>query len=465
MADKEKTKEIENISEYFANRGQDLTPEKKWDQVFVSWINTIDQKKLILNLFELKLWFESLEEFFSSHYLEKLIFKYETTGSRNYEYYVTIFSQLISRIINHLKELDFKKDKHLLNFEEFIVENILESYTTKSFPYIKDIYSTESWFYTLRIFLQNLRGICIELTRHNIVSHKTLSSIKKLYHKELMNNSILISLLKKRFIPKMDKIYQQDISDIISSIKDKNLKRQIGIFFIFSFRIMKINNFIELTLNKGRQIDIAIPLILSLKKKIEDLFSFYETVLKKGFETTFEEKQELQQMIKAFESFKLEYKKIFDGELPNYFANTDEKINKRKLLKNIVIISDFAIQEFIESILKLFKPEISGSNIFENYISRKEKSLEVKKKLTKLHQKINDFFSAKGNITAPDIFFDINLFIETDLNYLLYKDWNEFLNYYNNLIRTEFSSEFKINLRSFHSFITRVLKELVTDNP
>jgi len=368
----------------------------------------------------------------------------------------------MGKIINHLKELDFKKDKHLLNFEEFIVENILESYATKSFPYLKDIYSSESWFYTLRIFLQNLRNLALELGKSGIISSKTLSSFKKLYHKELMNNSILISLLKKRFIPKMDKIYQQDISDIISSIKDKDLKRQIGIFFIFSFRIMKINNFIELTLNKGRHIDIAIPLILSLKRKIEELFAFYETILKKGFESTFTQKNALKQIEETCTSFKLEYKKIFEGELPTYFKTSDEKINKRKLLKNIIIISDFAIQEFIETTLKLFKPEISGSNIFENYISRKEKSIEVKKKLTKLHTKINDFFSSKGNISSADIFFDINLFIETDLNYLLYKDWNEFLNYYNNLVRTEFSTEFKINLRSFHSFITRVLKDLST---
>jgi hypothetical protein len=157
----------------------------------------------------------------------------------------------------------------------------------------------------------------------------------------------------------------------------------------------------------------------------------------------------------------LEFKKIFDGEFPYYFSNDNEKLNKRKLLKNIIMISDIAIQEFVENTAKIFNPEISGNSIFNNYTSRKQKAIELKSKLTKLHTKINDYFSNKDNITPSDIFFDINLFIETDLNYLLYKDWNEFLKYYNNLINASFSAEFEIHLRSFHSFITNILKEII----
>jgi hypothetical protein len=132
-------------------------------------------------------------------------------------------------------------------------------------------------------------------------------------------------------------------------------------------------------------------------------------------------------------------------------------------LKNITIIPDFAIKELIENIARLFKPEISGSNIFENYTSRAEKAAEVKKKLVNLHTKINDYFSQKGEITPADLFFDINQFIETDLNYLLFKDWNEFLNHYNKLVHTDLSPEFKGNLKGFHTFITRILKEIVSN--
>ena len=113
---------------------------------------------------------------------------------------------------------------------------------------------------------------------------------------------------------------------------------------------------------------------------------------------------------------------------------------------------------------KLFNPQISGNNIFEHYTSRVQKSMEVKEKLVKLHTKINDFFSKKEGMSPSEIFFDINLFIETNLNYLLYKDWNEFLNHFNNLNNSNFTTEFQVNLRAFHSFITDLLKNIVDKN-
>jgi hypothetical protein len=439
------------------------SPEKKWELIFDAWINEIDQKKLTSNLFELKLWFESLEELFSSYYLEKTVFKYQGIDVRNYEFYCYTFTHIISRIINHLKELDFKKDKYLLNFEEFIVENLLERHVTQSFPYMKDIYSPDSWFYGLRIFLQNIKNITSELIKSEVVTHKTFSSIKKLYHKEIMNNSIIISLLRKKFIPKMDKIYQQDISELIASINNGSLKKHIGVFFVFAFRILKINNFIEINLNKFRQINIIVPLILTLKKHVDYLLSFYKTVLRKSLSDAYYKEDEIIKIDLLFSASRQEYNKIFERELPGFFDITNEMSNRRKLLKNIVTISDFAMQAIIEGVLQLFRPEITGKTIFENYKSRQEHWFEIKKKLLRLHSKLNDYFTTSGKINSADIFFDMNVFIETDLNFLPYNYWNEYLDFYNNLIRADFTSEFKIILKSFHGFITRLLKQGIAD--
>lgn len=455
--------DIKNISEFFPNEHPDLTPEQKWDIIFEGWINKLDEKKLMPNLFELKTWLESLEETFSSTYLENLIFKFQAGNSRDYEFYIVLFQVAVGKMIGLLKDLDFEKDRYLLNFEEFIVEKILEEYSTsaKTNTYFKDMYSPESWFHSLRMFMQNIRSLTVELTKGNTITQKAFLSLRKVYRMELMRNSIIVSLLKGNFIPKMDKIYQQDICDIIADREDKKLKRDLGVFFIFAFRIMKLNNFIEMNLNKSRFTGICVPLILLLKRKIEHIFIFHESILKQTLQDYFQDETQMRQIDKIFSELRLEYQKIFEGEFPYYFETENDKVNHRKLLKNITIISEMAIQDLIEGVAKLFKPEISGNTIFENYTSRTEKASEVKKKLAKLHSKINNYFSGEDKITPSDIFFDINQFIETDLNYLLFKDWNEFLNHYNKLVRTDFTPEFKIDLRSFHSFITKILKEMI----
>lgn len=452
--------EIKNINEFFSKEEGRIIPEQKWERIFDAWIDKIDQKKLMAELVELKFWLEGIEELFSSTYLENLAFKLQTTESRNYQFYVHTFNLAVGKIINHLKALDFEKDKFFLNFEEFILEKFLENYSSQSFPYLKDIYSPESWFYSLRVFLQNLRNIVSELSDSGMVSLKVFSSLKRLYRKELMDNSIAISLLKGIFVPKMDKIYQHDICDIIASIKDKRLKKDIGIFFILTFRVLKINTFLDANLNKTRNINMIIPLTLALKKNLDNLFSFYENVLKISIAELLKNEQESSKLDNAFNSLRFEYKKIFSGELPYYFEAANEKINKRKLLKNVAIISGFATQHLIENAAKIFKPGITGERLFVDFISRDQMSSEVKRKLESLYTKIEHYLSQKGEISSSDIFFDINLFIETDLNYLLYKDWNEFLKFHTELVNSDFKPEFKNNLRAFKAFIARILKEI-----
>jgi hypothetical protein len=458
-------KELENIGEFFSkkNGAGPLPAEKEWENIFSGWIDKIDQEKMMLDLFELKLWLESIEEFNSSTYLENLIFKFQTPAERNYEFYVFSLNQVTARITTLLKELDFKKDKYFLNFEEFIVDKILEGNMEKTFPNLKELYSPESWFYSFRIFLQSFRTLLGEILRVDSIPQRGYLAIKKIYHRELLNNPILLSLLKKQFIPRMDRIYQPDISGIIAACLEKNTRKNLGIFFVLSFRILKISNFIELNLNKNKYLDMTIPLILSLKKNMEAIIDFNQAPLWKSLEADPGLKKELGAVGVIFKDLKMELKKIFEGELPLYFEAETNKTKKRNIIQNIVIISEMAIQEIIESVARLFKPEISGSSIFENYVSRKQKSIEVKKKLIKLHTKINDYFSNKGSIAPSDIFFDINQFMEADLNYLLYKDWNEFLSFYDNLSRTNFSIEFEPTMRAFHAFLTRVLKEIVSD--
>ncbi|MEN8222767.1 MAG: hypothetical protein ABFR36_05865 [Acidobacteriota bacterium] len=452
---------VENVGDFFIDKENDLSIEDKWDKLFDSWLDKVDKEKQMLKLFELKLWLESTEEFISSSYFESIIFKFQQLGNRNYNTYLTTFSKILSKIMELLKDLDFKKDRHLINFEEFIVEKTLEKSSKKRFPSLRDVTEPESWFFSLRTFLSNIKILANELSKVDMITQRTFFSFTKLYHKELLMNPIIISLLNGKFIPKMDKIYQKDISDIISEIRDKKLKKNTGILYILAFRTLKINNFIELNLKKNRDISITTPLILALKKNIDSVQDFYKRHMKSSLATPKWTTKDLKNLDKAFLAMSQEYKKVFETEFKNVFEKDPEKISKRDMLRNIVNISDNAIHELIENVSKMFNSGFECSSIFENYVSRNQKAAGLKKKLVNLHTKINDHFENSDKITENDIFFELNHFIETDLNYLLYKDWNEFLKHYDTLEKSDFSSDFKLNLKDFHLYLTKILEEIV----
>ena len=63
-------------------------------------------------------------------------------------------------------------------------------------------------------------------------------------------------------------VFQEDDNRVhcYNFLENKEDKKSVGIFFILAFRILKINNFIELNLYKSKSVEVTIPLIIVLKK-------------------------------------------------------------------------------------------------------------------------------------------------------------------------------------------------------
>ncbi len=455
-------KRLDNIADFFPGKvsGAFVSPEMKWDEIFNNWIMRVNQENLMPTLFELKLWFESNEVLLSSSYLENMVFHYKAEEARNYQPYLTIFSLVLGRISLLLKELDLKKDKYFLNFEEYIVDRILDEYALTSFSNLRALCASESWFSGFQVYAANMKVICNDLLKQETLSKKAFTALKKLYHRELVGNPIIISLLNKQFIPEMDKIYQAHISQIIASTADKNLKKSLGIFFVLAFKILKINNFIEYHLSKSKYFDLTLPLVLVLKKHLESLQNFMAGPLPEAIREHDAEKSDPAPVLSGAETLQLELQKIFHGELLAYFKEETSKIRRRKIIRNVIIMTELCIQEVIETVVRIFMPDITGATIFEKYISRKEREQAVKEKLLLLHRRIEDYFKQEKSASPAEVFLEINQFVDSDLNFMLYKDWNEFMNFYHSLNRCGFSSDFPPHLRLFFHFLNRLLKDM-----
>jgi len=427
--------------------------ERKWEEVFGMWIEKLDQSNMMPNLFELKLWFEGMEEFNSSSYLESLVFKTQGPLDRSYDFFLSIFQQVTTRVIVLLKELDFKKDKFFLNFEEFIVEKLLDGFMGTSYAYLRQVYTPESWFYSFRIFLQHYRILMLDLLKSESISQKVLNAVKKLYHRELVNNPMLITLMKNQFIPRMDRISFPDISKIIAGTKDRQLKKELGIFFVLSFRITKIIEIIDMHMNKSRSLDMIVPLLLMLKRSMENLDQFANRTLLPSLEKVYSDKDGILDVKPTFYNLVFEIKKIFDGELPSYFEVESNKMGKRRTVKNMLVISRFAMEEMIASVALLLNTDIPIRVIFPDYVPRHDLLGEALKKLKFMYDKINYYFVRKGNVESSEIILDVQLFMERDLHFLYYAKWNEFKAQYQKLSLAASPGDFEPVLREFHTFI------------
>jgi hypothetical protein len=342
----------------------------------------------------------SLDEFFTSSYLEEIVFKFQKNDTRDYHFFLNTFHQICARLIHLLKALDIKKDQYLINFEEFIVERILESYPTKNLTYLKERSTPESWFYSLRLFLQSLRNLTGELTHNNEVSQRTYMSCRRLFHRELTNNPIILSLMKKRLIPKLDKVYQPEYIGHINSLSDKNQKKQLGLFFIFSFRIMRSSTswsrhstrpdtstrpFPSFSLSR-RAVTASPPSSSSTSKKhwigAHRRHTQQSAVFQSGAEKNIQ--------IRTEPVFRCQLRKNqpqkTDQEYRDYKPTTSERDDR---------VSSRLFQSFFRS------------HHFENYVSRKQKASQSKEAHVSAQQNQRSFFN-KSRVTSADIIFDLN---------------------------------------------------------
>ncbi len=456
-----KAKEINDIEEFFS-KPIDVLPDQKWDSIFYSWVEKIEEKSLMLSLFELKIWFESLENYITSPLVENYIYESVEGESKNYSPMLYVFYQITGRLIVKLKELDIKKDSLVLNFEEFISEKLLETCSKNTFPFLKDFNTPESWFYSLRLYLKNIRIICKDLLKCDFVSQRTFIAIKKLFHKELMSNPIIVSLLKLKFIPRLDKIYKKEISDIILNLDNKIVKRNLSIFYIICFRLIKINKFVDDNLNRTSNLEPIVPLIFTLCNHYKNVSSFLENRLIKVLNDNFEKKTINKVLKVATDNFKNDFNKIYQGELPFLFVKKGV-INRKKLLKNIVLVSEMALQDLVKSVSLLFNPKLKGEELFDNYIDRKERLSDLNVSLKRLYDFISRYFealSSENEISREDVLFEVNLFMEKDISYLLYKDWDAFIKIYEILLKEEKEDGFNKKLRSFKIHMAKIRKEL-----
>lgn len=448
-------KDLQDIHAFFPDNPQQPSPEATWDSIFGGWIRTLEEEQRLLSLFEMKLWFEGLEYFLSPQ-METLFFQDQPQSLRDYAFHTATLQQVMGRLISRLKELDFKKDRYLMNFEEFIVDRILESATNRPFPLVPNSHSPESWFYSLRLFLRNLRTLATEVQKNGRISYRTFLAVKKIYHKEVLSNPFILTLLKKPLIPRLDKIYHSAINSLIHQIDNRDLKRPAALFYVSSFRTLKICNYLDAYTLKNKPHELLLPLALTLLGQLESTLGSFSRSLKPAFLAHRPDEDLGRRLDKLQNQLEDDYKKMRLGDIPLTLGDPGDRMGKRKIFRNIVILTETTLQHAITELSHILDPSVDVEKLFENRRSRCGSAQTVRRRIQKLIESMREQLEHPKSLSRSDVLYELSHFMETDLHLLYYKDWTQFADYVMALQKAQLSDEFMATLRSFLVFMNQL---------
>jgi hypothetical protein len=397
-------------------------------------------------VFELSMWLKSLLSFTRDDYLALFASESQEPFNRNYAEEVKILSNLLVRITNLLISIMGQEQWNIAQFKQYIERLIIEHTPpmvklADAFPYLTDEYSN------LFDDFVNMRIIARDFMQMKWVSYLSFSSLGKLINQNIDRFHFLSALKELGFNPDYDQVANRRIAEIIKNAVPSTMKQGVAQLFLSLFRLLNYLNFVQLRERDIDSLKLSLPILALFYFEAELLFSYLTAkyVKKSGSLKPFA--RTVDNLIFAS---KLELMKVYNLELSDMATIHDTETIYTKLDNSRGILSNH-IKQWIVIFAQLFDPEITGGDIFIDFVARVEESLQLREDLWCLIRHIDEFQEKKNKQSYKNLVDFITKFGRSSMKYLMYRDWRDF-----SLMAQSFNNAESLEHRLFaaHKFST-----------
>ncbi|MEW6068626.1 MAG: hypothetical protein AB1610_10100 [Nitrospirota bacterium] len=422
-----------------------------------NWVT--DSKTHHRELFsELDVLLRAIDRFF---YVENLPILKEDLANRNFYDEMVVARDVILRILGILDVVIPESKKNAYWFQKFAESKFLTDHTRDIFK--EELYkqdTAEKGLYLLYDSFINLKGIVTDLLKSGRISYLGYTNIGQLISKAIREN-IFFNPFKKDINPEFDKIDNREISDIVRSIKEKDIKKHVSVLYFFLFRFLRYIRQIDITSQYSVALNSAFLILVLLRSEINTFHNYIKKMSK------IIKDDNLQMLLKSISyQFSMETKRVFLQELkeitrkkaPNQFRGKIE--NSQGIIKNMT-------EQSIVQFTQFFKPDIQGEDIFESFTTKVWQSIKLHEDILALHRFLSLF---EEKVSFPEertyVFEALKnfmLYFESfTFKLLRYDDYDEFASFFNDIFSyrgTEFD-KLSEKICNFKIFLETTLRHI-----
>ncbi len=416
------------------------------------------QRKLII---EMEMWVKGINNFFLIEYHPLTDKEVNLISIKDYSEELIVLSAGISRLIRIFTLL---VDREMLLKSSFA--NYLDQVRSGELLFKEDLINL--WkegnpdgelIQSIDIFT-TMKTLIDNLTIKKDISFPTFLNVGKLINMEFRNNRFLYYMINRPIDAVVDKIDNRALRYVIRGISNNFLKRSVAIFIAKFLRILKYMEFAKIFSDAPIEIKkylIIFVLIYAEIKKIIDLMT-------KQYLYNEEVPADFIEMIDGFIfSISMDMKKIMKKELVGFLGNNHPSHLYMKI-ENSCGIMENAIKQTVVSIAQYFDKNIQGTDIFEDFQTKLEQSLILREEIYELYtisrNLINSSNYEKAEINIQPLINKLELFRRGSMKFLMFKDWYDFDNFYNELSHTLNQKALHLTLNKFSAFLATLLKEV-----
>lgn len=393
------------------------------------WVSV--SKKAHIELFsELDVLLRAVDRFFN---VENLPSVKENPQESNFFDELSAIRDLILRILSILEVIIPENKKNAYWFQKFAETKFLTD--RKRDILREEIYrqdTPEKGILLLYDSFINMKGLVTDLLKTGNITYLSYANIGQILSKEIRENSYF-DPFRKDINPDFDIIDNQEISDIVRSIKDRETRKHISLILVYLFRFLRYLNYIDVTTQRTISLHTSLLILMLLRSEINMFRNYADKIIAK---ITLPNLKMLLESISY--QFSMETKRVYLQELkdilkkkaPRYFRGRIE--NSHGILKNLA-------EQSIVQIAQFHKPELKGEDIFISFITKIEQSLRLREDIFVLH-KFLTLLKEKANMPGERAMLleslkNFMIYFESfTFRLLRYEDYEEFVSFFREVL-------------------------------
>jgi hypothetical protein len=191
--------------------------------------------------------------------------------------------------------------------------------------------------------------------------------------------------------PEFDFIVNPEISAIVKSVKDKNIKKEISVIYLFLFRFLRYISFIDTSTQRSVTLNTSLIILILLRSEIK----LFQTCVERA--TTKVRNADLEMLLKSIVyMFSMETKRVFLQELKDIQRKKVSPHFRGRIENSHGILKNLSEQSIVQ-LSQFFNHELYGDQIFESFVTKLEQSMRLREDIYVLHKFITMLKTSAGS--------------------------------------------------------------------
>ena len=316
-----------------------------------------------------------------------------------------------------------------------------------------DLIKSIDIFNTIKSLIENL-------TIKRNISLPAFINVGRLINLQIKNNNFLNYVIDRSLDHNIDKLENRSLRYVIRSINDPSIRKPIGLIVSKFFRMLNYLDCAKMYSDNPLEIKKNFIIFVLIHYEIKKIIEF----MTKQFLYSEAVPIDFIDMIDGFIfSVSMDMKKIIKKELVGFLGN-EQSSHLYTKIENSCGIMQNSIKQTVVALAQYFDKAIEGTDIFEDFQTKLEQSLKLREdiwNLLNISATISQNYDpANPTIDVSPLMTNLESFRKGSMKFLMFKDWYDFDNFYNELMASNNPKALHLALHKFTTYLSTLLKEV-----